>query len=159
MDEGDSKTIEHEGTTIALTFADGRIKANLTIGATTRKFSATQEDFSKAMNDTVSSPRNSFAAKVLAYYKSLSENEGKEYLDTKEDCPLRNFASWLLKTKARVTGEQIDKLTNKQLEEFVVMFCQTGDASGIKDVVDSTIELDAEKGKNSGNGFVDINAI
>ena len=38
----------------------------------------------------------------------------------------------------------------QQLEEFVVMFCQTGDASGIKDVVDSTIELDAEKGKNSG---------
>ena len=33
------------------------------------------------------------------------------------------------------------------------MFCQTGDASGIKDVVDSTIELDAEKGKNSGNGY------
>ncbi len=56
-------------------------------------------------------------------------------------------------------GEQIDKLTNKQLENFVVMFCQTGDASGIKDVVDSTIELDAEKGKNSGNGFIDINAI
>ena len=176
MEDGDNTaTVEHGALKVELKLSGDKIESTMTVGVTTRKFSAPQDGFSKAMNDTVSSPRNSFAAKVLAYYKSLSENEGKDYRDTKEDCPLRDFASWLLKTKARVTGEQIDKLTNKQLEDFVVMFCQTGDASGIKDVVDSTIELDAEKGRELGdkidkvkenpeperseNGFININEI
>ena len=51
-------------------------------------------------------------------------------LDTKANCPLRNFASGLLITKARVTENQIVRLTNRQLADFVTTLCQAGDASG-----------------------------
>ena len=155
MDEGgNSATVEHGALKLELKLSGDKIEATMTVGTTKCKFSKDQKDLGKAMDDVVSSPRNSFASKVLAHYKSLSEKEGKEILDTKENCPFRDFASWILKTKAHVTGEQIDKLTNKQLEDFVVMFCQMGDASGIKDVVALTIE----EGENN-DGVIDINAI
>ena len=153
-DDGDSATVEYGAFKVDLKLTDGKIASTTTVGITTRKSTVKQEDFHKRIADAVSSPHNSFAGKVLAHYKVLSEKEGKNFLETKEGCPFRDFASWILKTKARVTDEQIDKLTNKQLEDFVVMFCQMGDASGIKDVVALTIE---EGGNN--DGAIDINAI
>ena len=104
------------------------------------RLSAPQADFRKRIDDAAVSTHNSFDGKVLAHCKVLSEKEGKNYLETKVRCPLRDYASWLLKTKARVTDEQIAELTNKQLEEFVGVYFQAGDGSGIKDLVDATIE-------------------
>ena len=153
-DDGDSATVEYGAFKVDLKLTDGKIATTTTVGITTRKSTVKQEDFHKRIADAVSSPHNSFAGKVLAHYKVLSEKEGKNFLETKEGCPFRDFASWILKTKARVTEEQIDQLTNKQLEEFVAMYCETGDASGIKDLVALTIE---EGGNN--DGAIDINAI
>jgi hypothetical protein len=153
-DDGDSATVEYGAFKVDLKLTDGKIASTTTVGITTRKSTVKQEDFHKRIADAVSSPHNSFAGKVLAHYKVLSEKEGKNFLETKEGCPFRDFASWILKTKARVTEEQIDQLTNKQLEEFVAMYCETGDASGIKDLVALTIE---EGGNN--DGAIDINAI
>ena len=168
-DDGDSATVEHGAFKVDLKLTDGKIQMTMTVGVSTRKSTVKQEDFHKRIADAVSSPHDSFAGKVLAHYRVLSEQVDKNYLETKADCPVRNFASMLLKTKARVTEEQVAQLTNKQLEDFVAMYCETGDASGIKDVVDATIEEQkeqpvnvekkAEPPANGGNVCININEI
>ena len=155
---GDSATVEQGEFKVDLTWGNGGITASLRIDGKTRSvanFATTKEELCIAMDETVSSLYDSFtekkdgdltygravlADKVLAYYKEQSEKESKEYLDGPVNCPFRTFASGFLMTKARVTEEQIGKLTNRQLEDFVVMACEAGDVSGIKDIVASTIE-------------------
>ena len=157
--DGDSATVEHGALKINLKLSSGRIEATMSVGVKTRKFSPPQKDYSKTMDDAVSSRHNAFVVKVLSHYGALSEKEDKDYLDTKADCPFRAFASWLLKTKALVTSEQIDLLTNKQLKDFVVIFAQEDDPSGIKDLVNLTIEQDAEQAKKPDNGLININEV
>ena len=155
-EEGDSATVEQGDVKVGLTFGMAGITVSLTIGGKTRPVvTALKEDLHIAMDEAVTGMYDSFnekkdgdmtygraalANKVLAYYKELAGDA----LDTKEDCPLRNFASGLLVTKARVTENQIARLTNRQLAEFVTTLCQAGDASGINDLVASTI-MDADE--------------
>jgi hypothetical protein len=93
MDEGDSKTIVHEGTTIALTVSDGGIKANLTIGGETlavEGFTTTNDELCMRMIDTINGLYDSFPEKrdgsltygraaisseVLGTYMDLMPNE------------------------------------------------------------------------------------
>ena len=155
---GDSATVEHGDLKVNLKWGNGGITARLAFGEKTcavDDFATTKDELCVAMDDAVASLYNSFtetkdgdltfgraalAGKVLAYYKEQSVKEcGEDYLDSQVGCPARDFAAGLLMTKARVTEAQIAKLTNRQLENFAVMLCQAGDASGIKDVVDETI--------------------
>ena len=158
--EGDSATVEQGGVKVGLAFGEAGVTVSLTIDGKTRPVVVTlKEELHIAMDEAVSGMYDAFAEKkegdltygraalankVLAYYKELAGDD----LDTKADCPLRNFASGLLMTKARVTEGQIARLTNHQLSEFVTTLCQAGDASGIKELVASTImEADEEDRK------------
>ena len=154
--EGDSAMVEQGNVKVGISFGEAGITVKLTIDGKTRPVvAALKEELYIAMDDAVSGMYDSFtekkdgdltygraalANKVLVYYKELAGDD----LDNKADCPLRNFASGLLMTKARVTEGQIARLTNRQLADFVTTLCQAGDASGIKDLVASTI-LDADE--------------
>ena len=158
--EGDSATVEQGDVKVGLKFGEAGITVRLTIDGKTRTVvAAMKEELYIAMDDAVSGLYDSFtekkdsdltygraalADKVLVYYKDQAGDD----LDTKADCPLRNFTSGLLITKAHVTENQIARLTNRQLADFVTTLCQAGDASGIKDLVASTImEADEEDRK------------
>ena len=146
--------VTHKGIEVELHIDNGQIKANVTIGEETHpvaNLSVTREKFCFALDEMISSLYDSFAEKkngdltcgravladkVLGYYKDKSKDD----LYTKANCPLRNFASGLLMTKAKVAEDQIAKLTNSQLADFVTTLCQTGDAPATKELVASTIE-------------------
>lgn len=148
---GDSATVELGALKIELTLSNSRIQAQMTAGVSTRKSIVPEDAFSQKMADAINGLYDSFtekkdgdltfgraalSGKLLAYYKDLS----KDCMDNQANCPLRKYASSLLMSKARVTDVQIAKLTNRQLEDYTVMLCQAGDASGIKDVIASALE-------------------
>ena len=157
---GASTEVDHGGITVVLRVKNNQVEASLKCGTVERAIgnvTADREFLCIAMDDTVFSLYDSFAEKknkddvnvtyhgravlsnrVLEHYKELS----KDSMETKKNCPLRTFAAGLLKMKARVTDAQIAKLTNSQLATYVETLCQVGDASGIKDLIDSAIEED-----------------
>lgn len=162
LEVGESETVNFDGITMNISVSDeGKVKAHLECGGAKLDVGGFDKNaLSTGLKDTLFALYDSFgdvkedgeftmgraviSSKVLSFYKAQSLGE----LDTKNACPLRNFAAEFLIAKAGVGEEQIAKLDNNTLANFVDTLCLTGDAGQVRELVAQTIADNEQLAQN-----------